>query len=161
MPFYLNNACLTLVFSSCLHLSDFLTPDKETIIGEEKALKPQILKGIRVNKKCCLISRRNSISTQTQNTFKCKPGNRIVTGVALSIGVNYSAGPKTPGLICYYNISVLYFLLYSCTSFWLYLSCFLAIFSIFLHSFSFFATFFMMIAWRLFHTSFLPSNSII
>lgn len=65
MPFYLNNACLTLVFSSCLRLSDFLAPSKETIIRKEKALKSQTLKGIRVNKKCCLISRRNSISAQT------------------------------------------------------------------------------------------------
>ena len=35
-------------FSSCLHLSDFLAPDKETIISKEKALKSQPLKGIRV-----------------------------------------------------------------------------------------------------------------
>lgn len=31
----------------CLHLNDFLTPDKETIIRKDKALKSQISKGIR------------------------------------------------------------------------------------------------------------------
>nr|DAQ44727.1 MAG TPA: hypothetical protein [Caudoviricetes sp.] len=68
MPFYLNNACLTLVFSPFgLRLSDFLLLGGHTIIQKEKALKPQSLKGIRANKKCCLISRRNSISAQTQN----------------------------------------------------------------------------------------------
>lgn len=62
MPFYLNNACLTLVFSPFgLRLSVLLLLGGHT----EKALKSQILKGIRVNKKCCLISRRNSISAQT------------------------------------------------------------------------------------------------
>ena len=39
---------LVFLLSSCLHLSDFLAPDKETIISKEKALKSQPLKGIRV-----------------------------------------------------------------------------------------------------------------
>lgn len=51
-------------------LTPSVTSDKETIIRKEKALKSQTLKGIRVNKKCRLISRQNSISTQTQNKHK-------------------------------------------------------------------------------------------
>ena len=57
------NARFRILFAS----KRFSNTGKGTIIRREKALKSQLLKGIRVNKKYCLISRRNSISVQIQN----------------------------------------------------------------------------------------------